>query len=216
MESKAGRKKLVLIGGGGHCKSVLDAAVSMGVYSDIVITDPVLEPGTRILNHKVVGPDYHLPELFQNGFHYAFITVGSLEDNVLRKKLYKTAKEIGFSFPVIIDSTASVSEHAMIEKGTFIGKRTVVNANARIGNQCIINTGAVIEHDCCVGDFTHISVGALLCGSASVGNDSFVGAGSVIIQEVSVGSQTVIGANSTVLKDIGDHKRAYGVVNGIS
>lgn len=202
----------MLIGGGGHCKSVLDAAVRMKKYSEIVITDSIDKAGSTILNHRIVGDDAELPLLKQQGFSEAFVTVGSIESVAIRKKLVQMALALDFSFPVIIDPSAIVSEYAIIGSGTFVGKNTVVNADAIIGNQCIINTGSIIEHDCIIGDYSHVAVGATLCGNVRIGEDSFVGAGSTIIQGVSVGNRAIIGANSTVITDVMNDEKVCGLV----
>ena len=206
-------KKLVLIGGGGHCKSVLDAAVRLHEYSKIVITDPDIEKGTIICDHKVVGDDDMLESLYDQGFKYAFITVGSIKNANVRIRLMKIAKKIGYIFPVIIDPSAVISTYVDIGEGTFVGKNAVLNAGSRIGSHCIINTGSIIEHDCVVNDFTHISVGAILCGGVSVGKKCFVGAGSVIIQSNSIDDNVIIGADSLVLNRVSEGNTVYGIVN---
>ena len=205
-------KKIVLIGGGGHCKSVLDAALRMGQYTEIVITDPIFEKGTSISGCAVVGDDSVLPELKNIGFEYAFITVGSIADPKLRITLARKAERLDFKIPVIIDPSANVSASASIGEGTFVGKNAVVNADARIGKHCILNTGCIVEHECSVCDFTHVSVGAILCGNTHVGRESFIGAGATVIQGIRIGSQTIIGSNSTVLSDVEDNMKVYGIV----
>ena len=197
-------KKLVLIGGGGHCKSVLDTVLQGDEYDDIVITDPIIKAGTEIYGCKVVGTDETLSSLRKQGYEYAFITVGSITDAGLRIKLAGIGAALGFKFPIIIDSTAVVSKHSKIGSGTFIGKNVSVNADVVIGEHCIINTGAIIEHECKVGDYTHVSVGAILCGHVEVGYESFIGAGATIIQECIIGNKVVVGANSTILSDAAD------------
>lgn len=206
-------KKLVLIGGGGHCKSVLDAAFAMDKFDEIVITDASITPGSKILGCEVVGTDGLLKKLKSKGFDYAFITVGCIRSSSLRESLVSKAKKIGFIFPVIIDPSAIVSQSAKIGSGTFVGKKAVVNADCVIGEHCIINTGAIIEHECYVGDFCHISVGSILCGNVKVGCNSFVGAGSTIVQSVKIGNRSVIGANSTVLVNVRDNQTVYHIVN---
>lgn len=205
-------KKIVLIGGGGHCKSVLDALLRTNDYSRIVITDPDIKVGTKVFGCQVVGNDNELERLILDGFKYAFITVGSIIDTSLRKKLADKIEKIGFKIPIIIDPAATVSEYAKIGKGTFVGKNTVINADSEIGKNCIINTGSIIEHECYVSDFVHVSVGSILCGNVHIGKESFIGAGATVIQGVKIGSNTIVGANSTVLKDVGDNTTVYGIV----
>lgn len=204
--------KLVLIGGGGHCKSVLDSVLRMGWFDEIVITDPTMPVGTKVLGCDVIGTDDCLKDLHKNGFEYAFITVGSVCINPLREKLAEKIASIGFRFPIIVDPSARVSEYAVVGEGTYIGKHVTVNADAKIGRHCIINSGSIIEHECYVGDFSHVSVGAILCGEVNVGNSCMIGAGSTILQCLNVGNRVVIGANSTVLSNVGNDSVHYGVV----
>ncbi len=201
-----------MLGGGGHCKSVLDALLRMDKYTEIVITDPFLKPGSVIMGCKVIGNDEVLPKLRESGFTDAFITLGSLTDTRIRRNLSDRIDDLSFSIPVIADPTAVISDYSQIGEGTFLGKNSVINADAKIGRHCIINTGAILEHECEVGDFCHISVGTILCGNVHVGNDSFIGSGTTVIQGISVGHDAVVGANSTVLRSVEDGRTVYGIV----
>lgn len=202
-------KRILLIGGGGHCKSVLDSIITCGEYDDIGIIDN--GSGTGFEGVGVIGNDNDLPMLYKDGWEYAFITVGSVGNTRVRRKLLQLAKDIGFTIPVIVDKTAVIANSSVLGAGTFIGKKAVVNAGSSIGECSIINTGAIVEHDCTIGDFAHISPGAVLCGSVVVGNDSHIGAGTVIRQQIRIGQRVVIGAGSAVVKDIPDDVKAYGV-----
>ena len=204
--------RLVLLGAGGHCESVLDSALRTEQFKQIVITDPVTPAGTKIMGCNVVGTDKVLHALYEEGFRQAFVTVGSIQNNTTRKRLAQMAINIGFTFPVITDPSAVISHFAKIDAGTFIGKNAVVNAGTIIGKHCIINTGAILEHDCSIGAFSHISVGAILCGTVTVKEDVFIGSGSTVIQNVNIGKNAIIGAHSTVLGDVGDNQKAYGII----
>lgn len=201
-------KKLLLIGGGGHCHSVLDSLLSTGQYDEIGIIDR--NATVSSCGIKVVGQDKHLAALFAAGWTYAFISVGSVGNTGIRRKLYKKIKDIGFTIPNIIDPTATISENARLTEGIFVGKKAVINAGSEVGHCAIINTGAIVEHDCCIGDFTHISPGTVLCGQVSVGDDAHVGASSVVIQQKMVGKNSIVGAGSVVVKDIPDNSKAFG------
>lgn len=205
--SESTDRKLLLIGGGGHCHSVLDSVLSTGIYADIGIVDNI---DSSCLGIPVIGTDDDIPILINNGWTDAFISVGSIGDTRIRRRLYEMVKHYGLSVPTIIDPSAVVSNGVVIQEGVFIGKRTVVNTGCCIGICSIINTGAIVEHDCKIGDFSHISPGTTLCGQVEVGHDSHVGAGSVVKQLVEIGNKVLIGAGSTVLKDIPDNVKAYG------
>ncbi|MCR4639503.1 acetyltransferase [Ruminococcus sp.] len=205
-------KKIVLIGGGGHCKSVLDTLLRNNEYDEIVITDNDIPVDSTIMGCRVAGNDDVLSDLLVSGFTDAFITVGSIKSTKVRHILFEKAETIGFNMINIIDKSATVSEYAKLGKGIFIGKCTIVNADAAIGDAAIINTNSVIEHECVVGNFTHISVGAKLCGNVKIGNDTFIGAGSVVIQGVRIGNNVIIGAGSTVIDNVNDNATKVGLV----
>ncbi len=200
-------RKLLLIGGGGHCRSVIDSVLSAGLYEEIGIVDFA---DCSCLGIETVGTDDDLPALFAQGWTDAFVTVGSVGDTALRRKLYKKIKDTGFNVPVIADPAAVIAKGTSIGEGSFIGKAAVVNTAASVGECCIINTGAILEHDCVIGDFAHISPRSVLCGEVTVGQDSHVGAGAVVIQQVSIGSRVLVGAGSVVTKDLPDGVKAYG------
>lgn len=204
------KKKLVLLGGGGHCKSVLDTVFRTGAFSDIVITDSSIPAGEDIMGCKVVGTDSVLRELWDNDITQACITVGNIKDTKQRQDIYRRAKEIGFEFPSIVDPSAVVSASAQIGHGVFIGKHAVVNTCATIDDMAIINTGALIEHDCRIGSFVHIAVGAVLCGGVEVERDVFVGANATIIQGLKIGMDSVIGAGSLILENVPKNKTIVG------
>ena len=201
------KHKIVLIGGGGHCKSVVNTIYRSGNYDDMVITDPAAGQIKSVLGIPVVGDDSALPELRERGYHAAFITVGSIKSTALRRLLYEKAVRLGFYIPCIVDPSAQVSGYARLEEGVFVGQNAVINAEAHIGKLAIVNTGAIIEHECQIGEFSHVAVGAKLCGGVSVGSDSLIGAGAVVIQGVHIGSGALVGVGSVVLKNIEDGKR---------
>lgn len=192
-------RKLVLIGGGGHCKSVLDAALRMDAFQEIVILDPNLPIRSEVMGCAVYGDDDKLDELRKKGFEEAFITVGCVGDTSLRRKLAKKADRYNFTYPCVIDPSAVVSEFAKLERGIFVGKNAVINSGAKIGEHSIINTGAIVEHDCHIGAFTHVAVGVTLCGDCNIEEDVFIGAGATLIQGLKIERNRFIKAGEVVV-----------------
>ncbi|WP_129597527.1 acetyltransferase [Anaerophilus nitritogenes] len=203
-------KKILLVGGGGHCKSVLDSLLELNQFKDIGIIDVKENIGKNILGISVIGCDDNLEKLFNDGYQYAFVTVGSIGNPNLRIKLFDMIEKIGFQIPNIIDPSAIVSAKARLEEGIFVGKRAVINAGSILHKGAIINTGAIIEHDCKISNFVHVAPGVVLSGEVSIGKNSHIGSNSVIKQQVNIGENTIIGMGSVVLKDIEYNVMAYG------
>ncbi|NMA73282.1 MAG: acetyltransferase [Bacteroidales bacterium] len=206
-------RKILLLGAGGHCLSVIDSLISSNCYTEIGIIDKVEEGYSdkrMIMGVPVVGSDDDLLKLFESGYTDAFITVGSIGDPSLRRKLYQRIKEIGFQIPNIIDKTSVVSACAKLDEGIYVGKNAVINANATIGSCAIINTSTTIEHECHIGEFAHIAPGSILCGNVNIGDNTHIGAGSKVKQGIHIGSDTMIGMGSVVVTNIGCNVVAYG------
>lgn len=203
-------KKLLLIGGGGHCKSVIDSLLQTNEYDELGIIDKKENIGRRILDVPIIGCDGDLNLLQKQGFQYAFVTLGSVGDPFLRIKLFNLIELNGFAIPNIIDPSALISRFVKLETGIFIGKNVTVNTCASIGKGSIINTSSIIEHDCEIGEFSHLASGAVLCGGVKIGENSHIGASSTVKQQVKIGANSIIGMGSVVLKDIGDNRIAYG------
>ena len=146
-------KYLILIGGGGHCKSVIDVAESAG-YNIVGILGRLEEVGKTVLNYKVVGVDDDIPQYI--GKTEFVITVGFVKNPILRIKLYNRVKELGGKLATIVASSAHISDYAIIGEGTVIMHNALVNAGAKVGNNVIINSFAIFP-------FNSIS----LVGSAS-------------------------------------------------
>ena len=203
-------EKLLLVGGGGHCRSVIDS-IDASVYNDIAIVDLPDKVGQLISMIEIVGTDDELHNLFNSGYTNAAITISNLVSQKKRVKIFDKMKLLGYVFPKIIDKTAIVSKsNTIIEEGVFIGKGVIINTGVRIGAFSIINSGAVIDHDVKVGRFSHIAPGASISGNVMVGDYTHIGTGSSIIQSINVGNKTIIGAGSVVVRDIPCNVTAFG------
>lgn len=200
-------KKIVILGYGGHAKSVMDCISAIGTYDVVGYTD--IEDKHASIPY--LGTDDQLKELYDSGIQTAAFGMGYMGNSLLRDKLYEYVKRIGFELPVIVDSSAMIAQDVCIGEGTFVGKRAVVNADSHIGRMCIINTSSIVEHENRVGDFSHIAVGAVLCGNVAIGDHCLVGANSTVIQGINIGSNSIVGAGSVVLSDVENHRTVMGI-----
>jgi len=191
------KEKLILIGGGGHCKSCIDVIEAEDRFEIAGIVDVLEKKGTCVLNYPILWIDEDFPQLAKE-YKYFLLTIGQLEDTRLRVKLSEQLTALNVVWPVIISPNAYVSPHASIGEGTVVFHHAVINAGATIGSHCIINTKALVEHDAQVGDYCHISTNATLNGGVAVGKESFVGSGVVSKQYAKVEEKSFIKANSLI------------------
>lgn len=187
-------EEIVIVGFGGHAKSIADCIERRGKYKIVGYTDF----DEHISKYKYLGTDDNLQSIFDSGVKNAVIGVGYFGKGELRCKLYNNLKRIGFELPVIIDPSAIVSETATVGEGTYIGKNVVINVGANVGKMTIINTMALVEHECVIGDYAHIAVAAVLCGQVKVGEASFIGANATVIQCMEIADHKIVPAGATV------------------
>ncbi len=179
------KEDIILIGGGGHCHSVIDVIEQEGKFTiaGIVVND--MPKGTKVLNYEVIGSDDDLEILFKK-YQYAVITVGQIRSNDVRVKLFNKLKKTGYKLPVIISPLAYVSKYATIDEGTVVMHQALINTNVKIGKNCIINTKALLEHDVTVEDHCHISTASVVNGGTKIKRNTFFGSNAVSKEVVEV------------------------------
>jgi sugar O-acyltransferase (sialic acid O-acetyltransferase NeuD family) len=189
--------KLLLIGGGGHCKSCIDVIEQDGQFEIVGIIDKVDKIGKKVLGYNIIASDRELPKL-RHQFDYALVTIGQLSTAELRIGLYNTLKKLEFNVPTIFSPFSYISKYAQIGDGTIIMHHAVVNAGAKIGKNCIINTKALIEHDATVGNHCHVSTNAIINGGVYVSDSCFIGSAAITKQCVQIPENSFIKAGSVI------------------
>lgn len=201
------KDKIILIGGGGHCKSCIDVIEHGMTYEIAGIVDVPEKLHQKVLGYEIIGVDDDLPRL-SNEYKNFIITIGQIKSPEKRILNFETLKKLGTKLPVIISPLAHVSNHACIGEGTIVMHHALVNAGVRIGKNCIINSKALIEHDAIIGDHCHISTGAIINGGNIIGAGSFVGSNAVCKEYIKIGENVIIGCGATIIKNISTAKNS--------
>lgn len=192
-------RPLILVGGGGHCKSVIEAAESAGFTIKGILDLPEFV-GHKILAYPVIGTDDDISQ-YVNEADYV-VTLGFIKDPYLRICLHEKIEKAGGHLATVIASTARVSRYADIQPGTVVLHQALVNADAKVGKGCIINSFANIEHDAVIENYCHISTGAIVNGGCRVGEATFLGSQSVMVNGTSITGGCVIAAGSMIRKNL--------------
>ncbi len=187
------REKIILIGGGGHCRSCIDVIEQEGRFEIAGIVDVKKKKGQQLLHYRIIASDDELAAL-RDTITYFLVTLGQTRSVGLRKTLYDRVLALDGVLPVIVSPRAYVSPHACVGAGTVVMHDAMVNASASVGANCIINSKALIEHDVMVGDHCHISTGAIVNGGVTVGEGTFFGSNAVSAHGISIGPDRFIKA----------------------
>jgi len=193
------KEKIILIGGGGHCKACIDVIEQEGRFTIAGIVDVPEKKQHNVLGYPVIGSDADLAELIKT-FPNVLITLGHIKSPARRVELFNDLMQMGARFHVIQSPLAYVSPHAHVAEGTIVMHHALINAGASVGRNCIINTKALVEHDAVIEDHSHISTGAVVNGGVKIGSGSFFGSGAVAAENTSIPSNSFIKANSLIPK----------------
>ena len=183
------KKKLLIIGSGGHAQSCIDVVETTKKFSIKGLVD--IKKNTLFKKYKVISnlDDFvKIKKISSN----ILIALGQIKSSKLRKNIFEKFKKKKFNFPTIISPRALVSRYSRIGEGTIVMHGAFIGPNVEIGKNCIINTNAHLEHGVVIEDNCHISTSAVLNGNVYVCADSFVGSGAIVLQDIKIPKNSFI------------------------
>ena len=193
---------LIVYGGGGHGKSLIELIRAAEEYRVVGLVDDGLPPGSEILGVPVLGGAEILPRLRRDGLQLAVNAVGGIGNLAPRLKVFERLAQSGFTIPTVVHTTALIEASAELAAGVQVMPFGYVGSSSRIGFGCIINTRAVVSHDCELGEYVNLAPGAVLAGGVQVGARTLIGMNVTINLEVRIGSGARIGNGATVKSDV--------------
>jgi sugar O-acyltransferase (sialic acid O-acetyltransferase NeuD family) len=187
------KNRLVILGFGGHARSIADVALACG-YSSLLFIDSNAREGENFFGHPVLA-ELDLPVQGCDVFPGA-------GDNTRRQQQCREIELLGLTPVTLVSPLASIGVGSSIGAGCFVGHHAHIGPLAEVAPGCIINTGAIIEHESKVGAYCHVSVNATIAGRSTLGSLSMLGAGGTIIDGLSVASSVIVGAGALVNRSI--------------
>jgi len=190
---------VILLGGGGHAKVVLEALVLSGRNILGVVT-PDCKEGDHFCGFPVLGNDEYLDDLTADEVVLAN-GIGAMVYQHTRRSLAESMRKKGFTFCRIIHPSAIIASDVEIAKGAQVMAGSIIQPGTYVGVDSVINTGVLVDHDCRIEDNCHLAPGVICCGGVHVHSKTFIGAGTTIMQNLSIAKNSIIGAGSLVCKD---------------
>ena len=201
--------QLVIYGGGGHGKELIELVRASGRYRLAGIIDDGLKVGSRVLGAEVLGDHHCLEGLRERDIQLVVNAVGGIGDLATRIDVFRRIAEAGLVSPALVHPAAVVEQSARLAEGVQVLPQAYVGSEASLGFGVIINTGAIVSHDCVIGDYAGISPGALLAGEVQVGEGVQIGMGVTINIGVRIGPGALIGNSAIVKRDVPADKKIY-------
>jgi acetyltransferase EpsM len=204
---------IIVYGGGGHGKSVIDLLRALRTYRIIGVVDDGMGSDESVLGVPLLGGAEVLAELVSQGVKLAVNAVGGIGNIGVRVKVFEQLVKAGFACPPIIHPTAFVEPSASLNAGVQVFPHAYVGSDVRVGFGAIVNTSAIVSHDCVLEDYANISPGAMLAGAVKVRAGALVGMGVTVNLGVEIGTRAKVGNGATVKADVpnGGIVRAGGI-----
>ena len=204
------KKRLIILGAGGHARVIADAVLSRQARGGGYELLGYLDDDRHLRNQKVLGKPVlgALAELRQFPHDAVIIGIG---DNETRARLFQELRNRGEVFATVIHPQAILAHDVKIGRGSVAFAGVIVNTGSAIGENVILNTGCSVDHNCTVGSHAHVCPGTSLGGGVTVGEGAFLGINSTIIHSKQIGPWATIGGGASVIRDIPAHVTAVGV-----
>jgi acetyltransferase EpsM len=201
--------KVVIFGGGGLSKMIIETVRVLGAYQIEGIIDDNIKPGETVIGSPVLGGSEILPELFNKGIRMAVNSVGGIGIYKVRLNIFQQLADAGFVCPVIIHPTAHVDPSARLAAGVLVLAQSYISGSASVGMGSLINNSVVVSHDCVLGVCTNLSPGAMIAGDAVIGDFTQVGMNATVNIGVKVGRECLIGNGATIKNNVPDGTRVH-------
>lgn len=201
------RNKVLIYGGGGFCRVVLDILGQGGEYRAAGILDRKYPKAEMVKGIPVIGGSdlESLRTLYRKGYRKIVNAVGFDGKRHARKLPYEMMKQVGYECINVIHRKAVLEPDVRMGEGNLIAAGAIIGSDVRIGNNCIINAGAVISHECVISDNCHIASGAVLGGNVTVGENTLIGQGCTVFRDIRIGAGVVVHNGADVTRDVPDY-----------
>lgn len=193
---------LLLIGGGGHARVVLDALEVMGRACFGIVADAP----SSLSDLPYIGDDAAAFSRFPQGTEAALGLGGApgqgVSGTLLRRRVFEAYLKRGFRFPPLIGRGVIMAPDVMLAEGAQVIAGAVLQPKVRLGRNALVNTGARVDHDASIADHAMIGPGAILCGGVNIEVGAYVGAGAIVLQGVRIGSDALVAAGAVATHDV--------------
>lgn len=179
---------LLIIGAGGHGRSIAEAALAGDTWRPIGFVDDSVTHSS--LGLPVLGPMSRLAE-YRAVAECAIVAIGN---NRVRETLHLQLRALEFRPATTVHRSAVVSPTARFCEGCAIMAGAIVGTEAVLGEGVIINCGAVVDHHCHVDDYGHLGTNACMAGGSRLGHGAWMQAGSALGYAVHLPAGSILAA----------------------
>jgi len=211
------KRSVVVIGGGGHGREVLDvidAHNSAGRPEGLDVLG-VVDDGPSELTHarlKQRGVPFlgSLRQWLSENTREVGYVIG-IGDGTARRSIDRAMTRAGLEAVSLVHPASTAGFGVSLAPGAVVFAGAVLATNIQIGRHTHVHRCATVGHDCSLGDFVTVNPSASISGDCVVEDHVMIGVGAAILQGLTVGRGATVGGSACVVRDVG----AALVVKGV-
>lgn len=199
--------KVVIVGGGGFAKEIIDL-IEDSTSGRIIGYVDKKKNNSGILKYPYLGCDEELNIIIKKyKLSHFFVAIG---DTKRRSFLYLKYKKM-LTPITIISRKAHISKYAKFGEHVVVYPFSVVSTEVSIGNNVIIYSNSFLGHESVICDHVNINPGVNVAGNVFVDEYSTIGIGASIKERVRIASNTFVGAGAVVVNNTKPNNTYIGV-----
>jgi acetyltransferase EpsM len=203
LNSNLKAKGILVLGAGGHGKSVVAVLIASGATITGVLDDTPENWGKEMQGVPILGP---IEDFGRYPNCSAVIGVG---ENTARRSIAE--RFAGACWASVLYPQAYINPTARIAQGTVVFPGAIIGADVIIGEHVIVSGNVTVGHDTILEDYVHAAPGVQVAGGARVGQGAMLGIGSIVCPKVHIGEEAILGAGAVAVADIPPSSTAFGV-----
>lgn len=196
---------IIIIGGKGGCKMIIEAILSTNKYTIKGIVDNELSIGTKVMDIEIIGNDNHLQEIFDLGYKNIVISFTLLGNLKNRNKRFDFYSHIKFLFPNIIHKKAYLEPSVKMGFGNIFLAGANIGSEVKFGNMNFINTSSTICHECIINNNNHFAPNSTVAGRVSFGDNNLIGMTVTVFHDINIGSNNILNNGYNLNSSIDDN-----------
>jgi len=199
-------QRLVVIGGGGFGREVLELIADINAAAGSLVFDVVgvLDDGTPDsellgqLDTQYLGPTQTLKDL-DAGVGYV-VGIGA---SAARQAVDSACREWRRNSPTLVHPTAVLGRRSVVlGSGSIVCANATITTNIRLGRSVHVNPNVSIGHVTTVGDYVTLTPQVAVAGNVTIAEQVFIGTGARVLPGITVGSGALVGASAAVTRDV--------------
>jgi len=204
-------KKLILIGDSAFAEVAYEYFTHDSEYEVVAFSVERAYLRREELFGLPVVPFEELAERFPAAEHSFYAALVYTQGNALRRRLYESAKAMGFRPASYVSPQAFIWRNVQLGEHCFIFEHNVVQPFVSIGDDVVLWSGNHIGHHSSIGDHCFLSSHVVVSGFCKIGSSCFLGVNSSVANNTNVGDRCVVGAGALILGDVEDGTTVVGM-----